>query len=202
MKKVFLVLILLFSLTACKQDVEDNNDNTSGGNNACSLDSDCGDGTSADYLIAKNQITVADALTKFKNKESFVLYMYFDKCPWCKELGPVVSDVVEDEKKLLNITYALNVRPDGERDHDYRYKNDAGEYNNPDFEDLYNYLYDFLDDDKKVYVPALVFVRNGEIVYYHVGTIDGHDAKERTMTEEEIDELEDYIEEYYSIYED
>ena len=54
MNKLFLVLILLFSLTACKQDVKDDNNTTNGGNNACSLDSDCDDDTTVDYLIKKN----------------------------------------------------------------------------------------------------------------------------------------------------
>lgn len=202
MNKLILVLILLFSLTACKQDVKDDNNTTNGGNNACSLDSDCDDDTTVDYLIKKNPITLDELYKRIDNKESFVLYMYFDKCPWCKELGPVVSDVVEDDQRLLNMTYSFNVRPDGERDHDYRYTNDDGEFNYPEFKALYDYVYDFLGEDKKVYVPTLMFVRKGEIVYYHVGTVDGHDADKRTMTEEEKDQLEDYIEEYYSIYEE
>ena len=77
MNKLFLVLILLFSLTACKQDVEDD-DNVGGGNNACSLDSDCDDDTTVDYLIKKNPITLDELYKRIDNKESFVLYMYFD----------------------------------------------------------------------------------------------------------------------------
>lgn len=200
MKKILLVILLVLCMTGCNDNtVNEDDDKTS--NNACSLDSDC-DVDTVDYLIAKNQITLEDLYKKIDNKESFVLYMYFDKCPWCKELGPVVSDYVKDDEDLLNMTYSFNVRPDGERDHDYRYTNDDGEFNYPEFKELYDYIYDFLDEDKKVYVPTLMFVKNGEIVYYHVGTVDSHDANERTMTDEEMTELEGYIKEYYSIYEE
>ena len=200
MKKILLVILLALCMTGCNDNTVNEDDNNTG-NNACSLDSDC-DAETADYLIAKNQITLEDLYKKIDNKESFVLYMYFDKCPWCKELGPVVSDYVKDNEKLLNMTYSFNVRPDGERDHDYRYTNDDGEFNYPEFKELYDYIYDFLDEDKKAYVPTLMFVKNGEIVYYHVGTVDSHDASERTMTDEEMTELEGYIKEYYSIYEE
>ena len=162
----------MLCMTGCNDNTV-NEDDDKIDNNACSLDSDC-DVETVDYLIAKNQITLEDLYKKIDNKEDFVLYMYFDKCPWCKELGPVVSDYVKDNEDLLNMTYAFNVRPDGERDHDYRYTNDDGEFNYPEFERLYDYIYDFLDEDKKVYVPTLVFVKNGEIAYFHVGTVDSH----------------------------
>ena len=68
MNKLFLVLILLFSLTACKQDVKDDNNTTNGGNNACSLDSDCDDDTTVDYLIKKNPITLDELYKRIDNK--------------------------------------------------------------------------------------------------------------------------------------
>ena len=41
----------------------------------------------------------------------------------------------------------------------------------------------------QLYVPFVVFVKNGKIMNAHIGTVDGHDAHERTMTEDEQKEL-------------
>lgn len=194
MKKIFVLIIMTIILVGCTQ-------NNKVESNACGLDS-CDDDETVDYSITKNQITLDEILEKIKDEDSFVLYMYFDACPWCKELGPLVSDIIKNDDDLLNMTYALNVRPDGVKENDLRYKNDNGEYNYPEFKELYDYMYSFLDDDKVVYVPTLLFIRNGELVYFHEGTVDSHDAKERKMTDDEKESLERIIRKYYSIYDD
>lgn len=195
-KKILLVLLILITFTSCK---ETTNENTSNGSSACGIES-CEEDDKATYLIAQNQITVADVVTKLENKDTFVLYMYFDACPWCKELGPIVSDYLSDKEDLLNLTYALNVRPDGNKENDLRYKDDDGNYNEPLFETVYKFIEDRLDDDKVVYVPTLIFVKDGELVYYHTGTVEGHDATERTLTDEEKESIVQYLAEYYSIF--
>lgn len=186
---------MLICLSACKQQEPTEQVD----NNACGLDS-CDYSETSDYLIAQNQITLDEILTKIDNSDSFVLYLYFNECPWCKELGPIVSDYLKDKEELLNMTYAFNVRPNGDRDKDYRYKDSDGNFNYPDFEKLYDYMYDYLDDDKTVYAPTLIFIKDGEIVNFHVGTVEGHDATKRQMNDEEIKALEETIKEYYSIY--
>lgn len=195
-KKILLVLLILITFTSCK---ETTNENASNGSSACGIES-CEEDDKATYLIAQNQITVADVVNKLENKDTFVLYMYFDACPWCKELGPIVSDYLSDKEDLLNLTYALNVRPDGNKENDLRYKDDDGNYNEPLFETVYNFIEDRLDDDKVVYVPTLIFVKDGELVYYHTGTVEGHDATERTLTDEEKESIVQYLAEYYSIF--
>ncbi len=196
MKKILLILMMLVTLVSCKQTTAQNSSNAS---SACGIET-CEEDDKATYLIAQNQITVADVVTKLENKESFVLYMYFDACPWCKELGPIVSDYLNDKELLLNMTYALNVRPDGTKENDLRYKDDNGNYNEPLFETIYNLIYNSLDNDKVVYVPTLLFIKDGELVYYHSGTVEGHDATERTLTDEEKDRIVEYLAEYYSIF--
>ena len=201
MKKLLLILLILFMFTGCqnKEDVQDTSSEDS--SSACGIES-CEEDDKATYLIAQNQISVSEVVTKLENKDSFILYMYFDACPWCKELGPIVSDYLKDNEELLNMTYALNVRPDGTKENDLRYKDDDGGYNEPEFETIYNFIYDQLDEDGIVYVPTLVFVKDGELVYFHTGTVEGHDATKRTLTDDEKQEIADKLAVYYSIYND
>ena len=201
MKKLLLILLILLMFTGCqnKEDVQDTSSEDS--SSACGIES-CEEDDKATYLIAQNQISVSEVVTKLENKDSFILYMYFDACPWCKELGPIVSDYLKDNEELLNMTYALNVRPDGTKENDLRYKDDDGGYNEPEFETIYNFIYDQLDEDGIVYVPTLVFVKDGELVYFHTGTVEGHDATKRTLTDDEKQEIADKLAVYYSIYND
>lgn len=199
MKKILLILLTLFMFTACSSKQEEVT--TSEGSSACGIET-CEEEEKASYKIAENQITVADVVSKLENKESFVLYMYFDACPWCKELGPIVSDYLSDKDDLFNMTYALNVRADGTKENDLRYKDDDGNYNEPLFETIYNFIRDQLDEDGVVYVPTLLFIKDGELVYFHTGTVEGHDATERTLTDEEKQSIVDELKEYYSIYND
>ncbi len=201
MKKLLLILLALFMFTACSSKQEEVTTTEDSGSSACGIET-CEEDDKATYKIAENQISVSEVVTKLENKESFVLYMYFDTCPWCKELGPIVSDYLSDKDDLFNITYALNVRPDGTKENDLRYKDDDGNYNEPEFETIYNFIKDQLDEDGTVYVPTLVFVKDGELVYFHTGTVEGHDATERTLTDDEKQEIIDELALYYSIYND
>ena len=199
MKKLLLILLILFMFTACSSKQDETVSTEDSGSSACGIET-CEDEDKATYLIAQNQISVSEVVTKLENNESFILYMYFDACPWCKELGPIVSDYLKDNEELLNMTYALNVRPDGTKENDLRYKDDEGNYNEPEFEAIYNFIYDQLDEDGIVYVPTLVFVKDGELVYFHTGTVEGHDATKRTLTDDEKQEIIDELAVYYSIY--
>ena len=186
---------MLFGCSSNNQEETSDSEDSS----ACGIDT-CDDDDKATYLVAQNQISTSDALSKFENKEDFVLYFYFDACPWCKELGPLLSDYLEEKSDLLNMTYAINVRPDGNKENDIRYKNDDGEYNDSNFVEIYNLVARYLDDDGTFYVPTLIFVKDGEVKYFHTGTVDGHDATEREMTDDEKSSLTKELAEYYSLY--
>lgn len=210
MKKLLSILFILLILVACSStnsEVTTNTreDNTSG-ETACGLESDCDDEDEEYYALKDKNISMARVLEIFENKEDAVLYFYFNACPWCKELGPILSDYLALNDDLNAITYSINVRPDDVKDTDLRYKNDDGEYNDPDFGIFKEtYVLDYLneyDGSDTFYTPTLIFIKDGEIVYFHVGTIKGHDASEEDLTQEQVEELKKEIEEYYSIYKD
>lgn len=50
----------------------------------------------------------------------------------------------------------------------------------------------------QLYVPFVVVVKDGKAVSGHIGTVDGHDAHERKMTEKETQELKKIYEDMFS----
>lgn len=52
-------------------------------------------------------------------------------------------------------------------------------------------LKDFVND--RISVPALVSFKDGKVLALHEGTVEGHNAKQREMTEKEVEKLEMYL---------
>ena len=49
---------------------------------------------------------------------------------------------------------------------------------------------EFLNEDRQILAPTVIYLNNGEVNGIHVGTLNGHDAAERCLTEDELDELQ------------
>ena len=123
--------------------------------------------------------SVKDMLKRVENKESFVVYFGFEGCPWCAEAKPILKQVMVDY------------------DHDVYYidtrKNP--EWTSNTMIDDYDKLTEFLGDELKkddegtprLYTPYFIFIKDGEVVMTHQGTVEGYDAHERKMTDEEKD---------------
>lgn len=125
------------------------------------------------------EISMNDALNIWKNKQSGVILMGFKDCPWCQEAYPVLDKIADSMG--INVLYVKTRDDEGER-----------LYTDEEREELYKYMPDYMTkegDDLTLYVPILVKVSNGVTVGGHVGTVDGHDAHERTMTTDEIEQL-------------
>lgn len=111
-----------------------------------------------------------------KNKETFYVVYTFSTCPWCQQLMPILSKLTNE---LNQDIFYVTVRD--ENNVDFR------NLDNSDYASNYNLVKDLIKD--KIYVPALFKFENGIAVKYHEATVEGHNAKEREMTKEEIEKL-------------
>ncbi len=181
------VLALRITSKNYQEDVRANIDGVTSDKSgeACGLDCEVDAG---DHQSFGQNLSVQEVAALFDDKEDAVLMIGFDACPWCIDLSPVLSAVVE-EMGLNDLAYYFNTRPDGLKDNDYRYGED------PDYLKLYERLLPFLEDDKTVYAPTVAFIKDGEVKGVHVGTLDGHDAHERDLNDEEIEELKAILKE-------
>lgn len=108
-----------------------------------------------------------------------VLALGFPSCQWCQEAFPILDNVASDLN--VNNVYYLNVRglTRGEEDTEYEQIADL----------LQDYMGTNEEGEMVIYVPDVFFIKDGEVIAHHLGTTEDHDAHERQMTEDEIEEL-------------
>lgn len=189
MKKI-LCLMLALCLFGCTKVESPNSSNQVG----CDVTSECGEGEKADMSGYDNflstdhnylEVEMSDINEMFNKDETFVAYFGFSTCPWCIEILPVLNTVAQENN--MKVQY-VNIRPGG-TDKEFDIRVDTNE----DYLEFVEIVKDTLgttdEGIKRLFVPFVYFVKDGEIVAYREGTFDNHDAKERTMTNEEITEL-------------
>ena len=125
-----------------------------------------------------------------------VLYLGFPRCPWCRSLVPVMIDAWKQSGAREEIDYfnALDLRDKRSlaEDGSIVVEQEAA----PEYDRLVELLYDWLGEYeglndptiKRIYFPTVVFVREGQIEYVHIGTVEAQDRGE-SLTEEEYDGL-------------
>ena len=150
--------------------------------------------------------TMEDLKNIFENKGTGVIYFGYPECPWCRNAVPNLIKAAK--KTALDKIYYLNV-------HDIRdtyiYQDDKLVKTKEGTEDYYHilkWLDSILDEyvikdgdkehatgEKRLYVPTVVFVRDGTIVGYHDDTVPTQEDPYVPLTDEESQQLQDKYEE-------
>lgn len=180
MKKMSLILLASL-LMACSTPATDDNKNV-----YCEVGDDDCSGEVLDYESYMDgehsfkTITMQNAIDIFENKGSGIIYFGFPDCPWCIEALPVMDEVAKElGKEILYVQTR-----DADRNLIYTPEEKAK---------ILTYVGEYEDKDEEgnlgLYVPLVVVVKDGECVSGHLGTIEEHDAHERTMTSDEIASL-------------
>ena len=172
MKYLKILLVTAVCLAGC-QNVEETEKRPS----ACTEQSAC-EAVPADNDF--EQITFDEAIDIFKNGDSAILYFGFPKCPWCQEAVPILKE--EAAKAGKEVLYVQT------RDDELNRL-----YTDEQRDEIEPYISEYMekDDDGNpaIFVPLVINVKDGKAVAGHVGTVDGHDAHERSMTEDEKKQL-------------
>ena len=197
MKKLLLVLILLFSLTffACKDSKEET------GKTAFQQDyesyydeNNIKDSWKTWYdmdffksSLEKRRfikISIEEALEKIENKEEFILYFGFDptlyKCPNCVCSIPYAEEVLEE---LDLYSYYVDIYV-------------AREQNTDEYKKFYNAIveafdnYVILSGDEVLRASTVVYYKDGKPFNFHLATIKGEENKNiHELTEEQKEQL-------------
>ena len=176
MLRNILILVLGFVLSACTTTTEKPKDIP-----ACDPSEECTQTTTKESLF--EEITMEEALSFFQSGKDAILYFGFDDCPWCKEAAPILKEVADQtDQKVLYV----KVR---DENHDLMYTDQQREQ-------LSQYISEWMrineEQDGKLwlYVPLVICIKDGTATDGHEGTVDDHDATERSMTEQEKKQLE------------
>jgi len=128
-------------------------------------------------------MTVAGMLEYMDAKESFAVYFGFDNCPWCLDAMPVLNEAAKEYEAEVGYI-------DTRKNPAWQKNVDIDDYDKL-VERIGNYFTYDNDGNRHLYTPAVVFIKDGEVVLYHEGTVESHNARERSMTDEEIEELKE-----------
>lgn len=182
MKKLLTLCILsLFVFSGCTNEEDNNKKDVQ----ACDEDTTCPVGKSADmsayegFMETENQfiqIDMKDAIQKINTDSSGIFYIGYSDCPWCIEAVPVMNEVAKANNQKI---YYIDKKAES---------SDEASIN-----EMTSILSNILEKDEDgnphLYVPEVFVVKDGEIVANNMGTVEGHDARERKMTSEEQAQL-------------
>ena len=189
-KKLFLVtllLILLVAITGCtlesesdkfREDYETlNGEKTQDGQNTYRE-------INIDYNNPMTYSSFKEVLDKINNKDTFIVYVGFSACPWCRSVLPCILESAKENK--IDKIYYINVREDNTKESDLRGYFKLDDNNNvvidiyPDkyYHDVLNTLDEFLEPftveneagevfetgENRLYAPTLIVYKKGKAV--------------------------------------
>ena len=145
-------------------------------------------------------ISLEEAIDIIKN-DTGVIYFGYPSCPWCRNAVPVLLDAASSTS-LDTIYYvnAYNIRDVKEIDDGNIVTTNEGDRL---YDDLLEVLDDILDPytltldngevidlgEKRLYVPMVLFVKDGEVVSYHLSTVDSQEDPSISLNDSQRDEL-------------
>ena len=105
------------------------------------------------------------------DKKSAVIYIGTASCAYCRSVAEILNDVI-NESELQEFYY---------------YKNDDKK---DDYEKMLNILDSKFKNDNELKEPTVLFIVDGEITSYKIGTLFSHSDPYKKMTDEERKGLE------------
>ena len=112
-----------------------------------------------------------------------ILYFGYNTCPWCRNMIPVLIDSVRDND--YDVIYYADI-------HDL----DISSISDKLFSKLDDYLSTNEEGKKGLSVPDVYFVKDGEIIGRHLGTVDSYNNPFKKMSKSEKQELKDIFDKY------
>ena len=149
-----------------------------------------------------------EEIFKILDNGTGVIYLGFPKCPWCRNIVPVLIDTalkskvetiyylnIKDDRNVLSLTKKGKIKTEKKGTENYLKLVDLLKDNLREYEGLNN------KNIKRIYVPLVIFVKNGKVV----GTYESLPAfQERAngngftqMNEKEKSELSKIYENYF-----
>ena len=134
-----------------------------------------------------------------------VIYFGFPECPWCRNMIPTLVDVAKEYD--MDILYLNNK---SERDTiklDESGKIVMEKEGSKDYYEILELLgekasvYDGLNDVtvKRLYFPTVVFVKDGEIVGFHEGTVESQEDASVYLNAVQQKELKNILRDYFDL---
>ena len=167
-KILIIYIILALLITGCNKN--ENNDSKKFAEEYTQI-------SEYNYFVYRN----SEEIIKILEHGTGVVYLGFPECPWCQAYVPILNEVADIEG--LEKIYYLNILEDRKN-------------NTEDYQKIVKILEEYLHYDeegnKRIYVPAVIFVTDGEIVGFDDETsydTKGFENPEDYWTTDEVSDL-------------
>ena len=125
-----------------------------------------------EYLTGKE-------IKEVMKKETGIFYFGYTSCPWCRnDIGPLIEVAKENNIKKI---YYIDTHASSFQDVSKDVKELIGDYLETDSE----------TGEKRLGVPDVYFIKNGEVIAHHVGTVSSYRNPYLGMNDEQKQELKD-----------
>lgn len=155
--------------------------------------------------------TKEEVLDLFDHKTG-VIYFGFPTCPWCQSMVKALDDVGKENK--YDTIYYYDIK----NDRNTLALNDQGEViTEKNSTAFYRELLKELDDfaspyiltdnegkevdtgEERIYVPLVVFVKEGKVMYTHEATVETQKDPKIKLTEKQLKELKAYYQKGFNL---
>ncbi len=128
-------------------------------------------------------ITAKEAYETLDDEQAILIFG-FKECKWCKSYIPILNEVITENN--VPVVYYCNIKEDRTKNTE-DYKNLVAK--------LSEYLYEDDNNNKRIYVPDVYFIKDGKIIGHNNDTcvIEGTDTEEY-YTDTAKEELKDKLE--------
>ena len=148
-----------------------------------------------EYLYDEDHVyydlTVKEMVEAMEEGNTFVVLFGYAECEWCVEAVPVLNDIAKEFE--FQVAYI-----DTRKDPSWKKNTDL-----LDYDLLVKTVGEYLEFDsdgiRHLYTPTLFVIKDGAVVATHEGTVEGHNARNRPMKEEEMEELRTIYRELFSL---
>lgn len=123
-----------------------------------------------------------DELFSFLEDGTGILYFGYNTCPWCRNVVPVLIDIVKTNE--IDTIHYVDL-----------HKLDMDSIRSELYKILGLYLRDDVDGKKVLAVPDVYFLKEGEIIGHHIGTVDSYYNPYKQMTSKQKKELSEIYQE-------
>ncbi len=130
-----------------------------------------------------------EAIALFQDQGTGLVYFGFSRCPWCQEIVPLLQKAADQNG--VEVFYVKTRDAMKERLYTDEQKDQIAPY-------IEEYLQDNDEGVPTLYVPLVLAVVDGQVVDGHQGTVEDHDAHERTMTADETKQVQQIMDELVS----
>lgn len=117
----------------------------------------------------KKSTNPSETLQKIENKEQGIYYFGFEKCPWCKELLPVLDQTLKENKLAA---YTIDTKAESF-------------YENNKLEKIFTNI----TKEKELTVPFIIFINGDKNIRYNIGTVNNHFADKQRLSKKQRQEL-------------